>query len=234
MEAMIRAFVFTASILWLAGCSSTWESREPVTSTVTHAPIDSVERSAGKLRRLVLLPPVVEPKGCPDPLKQRYLAAVDEIEAMAKHYLADSKDYEIIEPGEGISGDEVKKLSRELGEWQEASASDVTPPEELRAPFQKLARDLNADGVVVLHAAPECIDWIDVTLNLLAIGMPHFYGKLAGRNFSVGIYEAAGGSLVWQHYMHAMPGTMATENLLRPLENAVPKALVSPIKTSEK
>ena len=234
MEAMIRAFALTVSVVWLAGCSSTWETKEPVTSTFTHAPYDSVDRSAGKLRRLALLPPVVEPKGCPDHLSQKYQAAVDDIRVIAKDYLKESKDYEVVEPGKVIPDDEAKKLSSELGEWQETSASDGTPPDELRGPLQRIAQDLHADGVVVLHAAPECIDWIDVTLNLLAIGMPHFYGKLAGRNFSVGIYEAAGGSLVWQHYMHGTPGGYTTEHLLRPLENAVPEVLVSPTKTTKK
>lgn len=234
MEAMIRAFALTAGVVWFAGCSSTWETTGPVTSAVTHAPADTVERSAGRLRRLVLLPPVVEPKGCPEHLNAEYVSEVDAIRMTAKNYLVEWKDYEVVEPGKALSDDDAKKLSRELGEWQEASASDVTPPQELRVPFQTLAQDLRADGVVVLHAAPECIDWIDVTLNLLVIGMPHFYGKLAGRNFSVGVYEAASGALVWQHHKHGMPGSITTEHLLQPLDNAVPEALVTRTKTSIK
>lgn len=234
MEALIRAIALTASLVWIGGCSSTWETQEPVMSTVTQAPGDVVERSAGKLRRLALLPPAVDPKGCPDHLSQKYLAEVEDIRLVAKDYLVASKDYEVVEPGTGSSRDEVKKLSRELGEWQETSASDREPPDELRGPLQNIARNLHADGVVVLHAAPECVDWIDVTLNLLAIGMPNFYGKLTGRNFSVGIYEAASGSLVWQHYMHGAPGGLTTMRLLQSLENAVPKALVSPTAISTK
>lgn len=239
METMIRATVLAATVVLIAGCSSTWETTEPVAAATTQASEDTVPRTAGKLRRLILLPPVFEmdTADCATRLNVSVESNSQMIHDAAKQFLVDWKGYEVIEAGTHLPEADARALVRELGIWQEASAADRIPPEALRAPVQTLARNLRADGAIVLHAAPECINWVDVTLNLLAVGMPNFYGKMFGRNFSAGIYEAATGSLVWQHYVNvpmASPGCVRsgacidnrTQLLLGTLENAVPAALV--------
>jgi hypothetical protein len=108
--------------------------------------------------------------------------------------------------------------------------------------LRAIVRNLEADGAIVLRAAPECIDWVDVTFAIYTFGIPNLYRKMAGPNFSIGIYEGAASSLVWQRYdsLDFMcwdnSGCVAdkTRFLLRTLENAVPAALVDPVTSSSK
>jgi hypothetical protein len=234
MEAVMRAAAFAAGLALLAGCSSAWQSTEPVAGTSYVASGDAVLRYAGRLRRLVLLPALFEP--IPPDCAERFPTSVAQwMHDEATRFLVDWKGYEVIEPVGHLPDADVQALSRQLGQWQERDWASGRPPETLRVPAQALARSLGADGVIVIHAAPECPDWGDMILNLLAIGMPSFYGKLMGRNFSVGIYDAASGSLVWQRYQNlnidlhlnsqsAMRDRV--EIILGSLENAVPGVLL--------
>lgn len=218
----------------LAGCSSTWQSGEAVTPTSYAAGADAVPRYAGKLRRLVLLPVFYEPVASecsPRPVAE--LARTLDVRARA--YLVDWKGYDVLEAGDAPPGDARAALARDLGRWQVREPEARLPPPQLRAPLRQLAAARGADGVVVMHAAPECIGALDITLNLLAVGMPNFYGKALGRNFSGALYESATGALVWQRRVSTGPRNEGLgqddaqgviENLFGLLENAIPEILL--------
>ena len=225
---MKRLGVLLAASL-LVACSSTWESGEPV-QPATYVPgEDAVPRYAGKLRRLAVLDAVVEPAG--EKCARRYPAEITGwIAEEARAYLADWKGY-AVRP----SRDDA--LVRALGPWQARAPQERRPAEPLAASLRALAAAQGADGVLVLHAAPQCIDMTDAMLNVFVIGMPSFYRKAFGRDFSAGLYDA-GGALVWQRYGHFGPldqteiwrsrphAAAAVESLLELLENAIPEILL--------
>jgi hypothetical protein len=218
----------------LAGCSSTWRSGEAVTPTSYAAVADAVPRYAGKLRRLLLVPTVYEPvaEECsPVPVAD----AGRWLDEAARVFLADWKGYEVLAPGDGLAADALAQLARDLGRWQEREPDARLPPAAQREQLRRLAAARGADGVVVLHAAPECIGILDTTLMIFAVGMPNFYGKALGRNFSGGLYEAAAGTLVWQRRVNLGArneglkrddARKSVEQLFDLLENAIPEILL--------
>lgn len=228
MGAMRRLCAALAAAL-LAACASTWQSGEGVQAASYAAAHDAVPRYAGKLRRLVLLPTYYEPvaRECSPQPTDEVARRVDEA---ARAFLVDWKGYDVSDAGEAFS-----VLGRDLGRWQERAPEDRLPPPATREPLQRLAAARGADGVVVLHAAPECIGAMDTTLMLLGVGMPSFYGKALGRNFSAGVYEGASGALVWQRRVSLGPRQEAQtpeelrrsiEHLFGLLENAIPEILL--------
>jgi hypothetical protein len=234
MEAVKRTVALAAGLALLAGCASGWQTTEAVASTSYEASGDAVLRYAGKLRRLVLLPALFEPIP-PNCAKRFSISVAQWMHDEAKRFLVDWKGYEVIELVGHLPDADAQALSRQLGQWQERDWESGRPPETLRAPAQALARRLGADGVIVIHAAPECPDWVDGTLNILLIGLPSFASKAMGRNFSVGIYDAASGSLVWQRYRNMdierdldsqTSMRIQVEIILGSLENAVPEVLL--------
>jgi hypothetical protein len=228
VDALTRLALALAAAL-LAACASTWESGEPVTSASHGETADAVARYAGKLRRLVLVPTYFEPvaREC----SPRPVAGIArELDEAARAFLADWKGYEAV-----VADEPYAEFARELGRWQEREPEARVPPSALRGQLQRLAAARSADGVLVLHAAPECVGVMDTTLMLLGVGMPRFYGKTLGRNFSAGLYEGASGALVWQRRVSLGPRQEARapqdarkdiENLLGLLENAMPEILL--------
>jgi len=218
----------------LAACSSTWESGEPVQPSSYAERADAVPRYAGKLRRLVLLPTFYEPVASecsPQPVGELARA----LDAEARAFLVDWKGYVVLEAGDALPGDARAALARDVGRWQVREPEARMPPPQSREQLRQFAAARGADGVVVMYAAPECIGVVDITLNLLAIGMPNFYGKALGRNFSGGLYEAGTGALVWQRRVsiggrnEGLPqeGVQgAIESLFGLLENAIPEILL--------
>jgi len=225
---MKRLAVLLAATL-LAACSSTWESGEPVQPATYVAGEDAVPRYAGKLRRLAVLGAVVEPVG--EKCVRRYPAAMAGwIDEEARAYLADWKGYAVLAAREDA-------LVRALGPWQARTPEARQPPGPLGGQLRALAAAQGVDGVLVLHATPQCIDMTDAMLNVFVVGMPSFYRKMFARDFSAGIYDA-GGALVWQRYGHLGPldqtessgsranAAASVESLLGLLENAIPEILL--------
>lgn len=229
MDFVRRAAAALLAALLLAACATTWQSEEAVQAQSYAAAGDRVPRYAGKLRRLVLLAPVVEPVG--EQCARDYPAeAARWVQEETSTYLTDWKGYQPLEARDDA-------LVRALGPWQARSPQERRPADALAAQLRAHAARLGADGVLVLHAAPECIDTVDIVLNVLVIGMPNFYSKALGRDFSAALYDA-GGALVWQRYASLGPldGTAesrsrenavrAVEGVLGLLENAIPEILL--------
>lgn len=220
-------------MLATAGCGTTWQSAEPVQPLTYEAARDTAPRYAGKLRRLLLLPALydpIEPQCNRTPPEEGGILLGE----AAGAFLADWKGYEILRPGAAQTMPAA--LLRELGVWQARDFAQGRPPNALSAALVDVAAAARADGVIVLHAVPECISTMDITLNLLGIGMPNFYRKALGKNFSAGLYAAADGALVWQRHIGIGPASdqrlsrhdaaRSIETMFGVLENAIPKILL--------
>lgn len=228
--AALRAALLAGSAALLAaGCTSTWQTEEAVQPQSYAVAGDKVPRYAGKLRRLVVLEAMVEPVGesCARRFPGEFSGWVDE---ESRTYLADWKGYVVL-PGRDAA------LARALGPWQARNPQAHRPDAALAEQLRAHAAAQSADGVLVLHAAPQCIDMADAMLNVFVIGMPSFYSKAFGRDFSAGLYDASG-ALVWQGYGHLGPlddtaqsrsrasVAESVESLLGLLENAIPEILL--------
>jgi hypothetical protein len=232
MDFLSRPFAALAAAA-LAGCSSTWQSGEPVQPASYSAGADAVPRYTGKLRRMVLLPAVVQPVGesC-----ARYVSpeAGAWLEQDARAFLADWKGYEVVAPQAAGAGE--RALARELGAWQQAGPKDAAPPAPLAARLNALAVAQRADALLVLYSAPECYGTTDAVLAALLIGAPSLIAKATGRDFSAGIYDASG-TLVWRRHVGLGPintewglrradAAQAIEHQFGLLENAIPEILL--------
>jgi hypothetical protein len=229
MELLRRTVAAVLAAFLLNACTSTWQSEEAVQPQSYAFAGDNVPRYAGKLRRLVVLQAMVQPVG--ESCARRVPSEIaDWVDEEARAYLADWKGYVV------LAGRDAA-LARALGPWQARTPQARRPDEALAAQLRAHALAHGADGVLVLHAAPQCIDMVDAMLNVFVIGMPSFYSKAFSRDFSAGIY-GADGALVWQRYGHLGPfdETAASrsrkhvaesvESLLALLENAIPEILL--------
>jgi hypothetical protein len=229
MEVLKRVAAPALGALLLAACTSTWQTGEAVQPKSYAVAGDNVPRYAGKLRRLVVLEAVVEPASetCARTVPGELASRLGE---EARAYLADWKGYV------ALAGQDPA-LVRALGPWQARHPEARRPAEALALQLRAHAAAQAADGVLVLHAAPQCIDLVDALLNVFIVGMPSFYSKAMGRDFSVGLY-GADGALVWQGYGHLGPfnpdipvdsrahAAESVESLLGRLENAIPEILL--------
>jgi hypothetical protein len=229
MEVLSRTAMPALAALLLAACTSTWQTEEAVGAKSYAVAGDNVPRYAGKLRRLVVLEAMVEAAGesCARTVPGELASRLGE---EARAYLTDWKGYV------ALAGRDPA-LVRALGPWQARHPEERRPDEALATQLRAHAAAQAADGVLVLHAAPQCLDMVDALLNVFIVGMPSYYSKAFGRDFSAGIY-AADGALVWQGYGHLGPfnpempvdphklAAESVESLLGRLENAIPEILL--------
>jgi hypothetical protein len=217
----------------LAGCASAPKQPPATPRAAPKATDDQVVRGVGNLRKLVALPVVVEQGSCDWPDVAR------DLDESAIRFLRDWKGYELVRPAQG--DDAAWTLAQELGAWQEKNADAGRPPAELRAKVLVAGENAGADGVLVIHASPECPGGANAGLLTLP-------ARLAGslnRTLSAGIYETERGTLLWQQHVRP-PGWDATrygaqqpprfetrqagEALFSPIENAAPAVLRGPPK----
>jgi hypothetical protein len=200
--------------------------------SVATSPEDQVVRGVGSLRRLLVLPAVIDQGSCSWPEVAR------DLDESAVRFLRDWKGYELLRPARL---DDAWNLTRQLGEWQEGDVGKGKPPSELRARLVAAGSEAGADGVVAIHASPECPGGADAGL----LSLPSRLAESLNRTLSVGVYEAASGRLYWHRHIRP-PGwdpvrygsrppprfetRQAAEGLLGPIENAVPAVLKAPPK----
>jgi hypothetical protein len=222
---MSRVAVLLAGLA-LASCGSSPEIPARVPS-VASSPEDQVARGVGNLRRLLVLPVVIDQGSCNWPEVAR------DLDEAAVRFLRDWKGYELIRPARL---DDAWKLARRLGEWQEGDVEKGKPPGELRARLIAAGTDAGADGVVAIHASPECPGGADAGL----LSLPSRLAESLNRTLSAGIYETATGRLYWHRHVRPQgwdpvrygsrppprfETRQAAEGLLGPIENAVPAVL---------
>jgi hypothetical protein len=230
MERVSRIAVLLAGLV-LASCGSSPEmpARAP---SVASSPEDQVVRGVGNLRRLLVLPVVVDQGSCNWPEVAR------DLDESVVRFLRDWKGYELVRPAQL---EDAWKLARGLGEWQEGDVGKGKPQPELRARLVAAGTDAHADGVVAVHASPECPGGADAGL----LTLPRRLAESLNRTLSAGVYETATGTLHWHRHIRP-PGwdpvrygsrppprfetRQAAEGLLGPIENAVPAVLKTPPK----
>lgn len=211
----------------LAACSSSPKVPATAAQALPAAPDDQVARGVGNLRRLAVLPVVIDQDSCAWP------EVAHDLDESSIRFLRDWKGYELVRPAQL---DPSWRLARRLGEWQEKNAGNGKPANDLQAQIVAIARDSGADGILVIHASPECTGGTDAGL----LSLPARLAESLNRTLSAGIYEAGHGAPVW--YRQVQPQgwdptryasrppprfetRQAAETLFGPLENAVPAVL---------
>ena len=225
----LGATLLLVVFLGLVGCSSQWTTKSSPQALTYSATTDQVERTVGKLRRLLLLPVVIQTKDCPTTSDAQLAKA---LQAAVEPYLSDWKGYEVVE-WETIAPVEQQLLLR-LGEGQTKKGKENFPPEADRKALMALVAKEEIDGILVINGDIKCLNAIDVLLYFIIIGMPNWAQKISGENLSAGIYSAADGRLVWLSYIHVLPPAVGggsdsaywANGLFREIENAVPAVLL--------
>jgi len=227
MEPLRRTALLLLLTIGLSACSSSPELPASATRALPGAPEDQVARGVGNLRRLAALPVVIEQGSCAWPEVAR------ELDESSIRYLRDWKGYELVRPAQL---EPSWQLARRLGQWQEEDIGKGKPPADLGAQIVSTGRDSGADGILVVHASPECPGGAEAGL----LTLPARLAESLNRTLSAGVYEAERGTLVWHRHIRP-PGwdptrygsgppprfetRQAAEALFGPIENAVPAVL---------
>jgi len=205
-----KALVAVALLAALGGCATSTHiavsEKEVEPRTYSPEPT-TVERSVGMLRRLVVLPIVLQtspedPKLCVDPCDwpglQRGLANSVVL------YLARERGYEVssVDPAVesrvtiGLERATLANAARKLADFAR-SRSAGAPPAEIAGLVNSIGVHVDADGVVVLHGSVTVATWLDwaVTYGSFAMAAPIFLRATA--SLEADIFEVAHGHLVW-------------------------------------
>lgn len=216
-------------VLLLGGCASGWQSETTPRPQSYTPPPDLLQRGAGALRRLWLLPAEISSSDCPASPDDAQLAR--RLDAAVPSYLRDWKGYE---PVAAPAFDAAAAVSQ-LGTWQAGDSGDGTPPQGATLDAVRLAAQrAGADGFVVLHGRLRCLNTTDIVLYFMIVGMPNWRSKLMDENLSAGVYETDSGRLVWKRRVNvshpAVGGGSYPEAwvglLFDTLENALPAVLL--------
>lgn len=229
MVAVIKYLPLLLS-LSLIGCSTQWKTQTPPRPLTYSAPYDQLPRNVGKLRRLLVLPPVIKSIDCPDsPTDDEISVALADA---VGPYLVNWKGYEIISSKRDETVD-IYEMVQRLGLWQIDDIGDGSPSAKDRETLIRLANEADVDGVVVIHGDIRCLNAVDTVLYFMIVGMPNWFNKLADENLSAGIYNAVDGRLIWLSHVHVLPPTVGGGSnssswafrLFYVIENAIPKVL---------
>jgi len=224
MERTATAALISVFALTLVACSSAWESRKPPEATTYIAPTDRIERTVGRLRKLVLLPVDFHTTDCHVASDAAEGAA---LEAATIKLLTDWKGYDVVTVRPEDQA-EAASLAATLGSWQEESGGKQDQPPAAEAnKMTALVAAYRTDGMLALRAHIKCLSTLDIVGYFMIIGMPNWAHTLSERNVSAGIYEGHDQRLVWLKYQHFDMPTVAhsPQSLFENLENAVPAAL---------
>ncbi|HEY5672162.1 MAG TPA: hypothetical protein VIR78_00485 [Malonomonas sp.] len=229
---MIRlsGILLLAIFFGTTGCSSQWTAKSSPQARTYSAPTDQIERTVGKLRRLLLLPVIIQTKDCPKTPTDDQLSKT--LQAAVGPYLANWKGYEVVE-WEDTDQLEPQLLLR-LGDGQTKKGKENFPLETERKALMALVAEAQIDGILVIKGDLKCLNAIDVLLYFMIVGMPNWAHKISGKNLSAGIYSAHDGRLVWLSYIHVLPPAVGggsasaywANSLFREIENAVPEVLL--------
>lgn len=146
--------------LLLAACGTTWQTDRPVTPTSYHSSRAHIERTTGKLRRLVAVALTQQaPPICRD---GSGTLAVDYEAAWpgAERYLVDDKGYDILRldptaDEDWLLPEKNGALLRELADWSADGKADA-PPGPLTLALLARLKTRGADGLLVFHDHRTC------------------------------------------------------------------------------
>ncbi len=188
--ALVSLFAVT-----LASCSTTWQStRQPKAMSYVNA-ADHVERTVGRLRRLLILPTGFHTSHCGS---MSDTAEGDALDNSIITLLTQWKGYDVVQ-AKAEDRLELVNLSEALGKWQDKHSGTEPLENTTAGRLSILASDYTIDGVVVVHTDIQCLSVGEIVSYFAIIGMPHFWRKLTRENVSAGIYDAGAAGLIWLH-----------------------------------
>jgi hypothetical protein len=243
-----KALVAAALLAALGGCvtSTNIAVSEKEVAPRTYLPEPTtIERSVGMLRRLVVLPIVLQaspedPKLCVDPCDwpgfRRGLAT------SAVLYLARERGYEVssVDPDVeshasiGLEPPALAEAARRLADFARGRPAG-SPSAELAALVKSIGVQADVDGVVVLHGSVTVVTWLDWAVIYGSFGMAAPIVLRATASFEADVFEAAPGRLVWAGTyskvlgvgMAPAPAEIVTD-LFDPIEPALPAIFTRP------
>jgi hypothetical protein len=237
---------FTLLLASLVGCASgdVVFSRKDIAPR-TYAPESaSIERSVGLLRRLLVLPIVLQvspedPKLCVDPCNWDALRR--DLANGAHRYLADQRGYVVlsVDPrvfspaGIGVAPEELEAAARKLATFAKTRQTGA-PPVEIATLVQELGKRADVDGVVVVQGSVTVINWIDWAAAYATFGMSMPTMLRAQAVVEGDVFEVKHGYLAWVGSYHAFAGgqppaiTPIVNGLFDRIEPALPAVFARP------
>jgi hypothetical protein len=229
------------------GCATeTVRSSLPDVTPVTYAPvIHKLDRSVGKLRRLLVLPIQLEvspknPKGCLD--ECAWVGLTNNLASQVVSYLKDERGYDVLSWDDLIKGDTfqavlpdgLEDIARKLLEYARNVSSDG-PPGEAGSLVKDLAGCAGLDGLVLVHGNATSFSLWDWALGYASFTLSFPLSMLrVGVSLRADIFEAATGRIVWGSAMHAKVVEDPARHLFEPIEPALPRVLTKPISAAVK
>lgn len=249
---MKRVLAAVALLAALGGCVTSTHiavSEKEVAPRTYFPEPTTVERSVGKLRRLVVLPIVLQtspedPKLCFDPcdwpgLRRGLANAVVLYLARERGYEVSSVDPDVESPAPiGLEGAALANAAHRLAEFA-GSRSAGAPPAEIAALVNSIGVQADIDGVVVLHGSVTVATWLDwaVFSASFTLAAPIFLRATA--SLEADIFEVAHGHLVWAGTYFKVLGMGTTPapdkiitGLFDQIEPALPAVFTRPPATS--
>lgn len=227
MKARFIGSLLTLSLL--PGCTSVWQSKEPVQPTTYTLPDYRRDRSVGNLRRLALLPLHYKIRRGSETLALGYVEGVTHSIAA---YLKEEKGYEIVVvAGERnawrediVKHPEFGTSARLAERW--SAAGEDGPDQKL---VTETGRALEVDGVITAwveydpgRSELRQTGW--AVANIFLLNAPLFY-EMAHDRFRISIRETASGRVVWRGKVSELNQPPQVTKVLENLENALPAQL---------
>jgi hypothetical protein len=224
-----------------------------ITAITDNRPNASVERSVGKLRRLVIAPVGYRVIGGSfvalfgGTIKEKYFKKTLLSETMS--LLNDWKGYEavpmdpyledVLREKLNLSDEQIQKHMDELAEWAKESTKGEDPPEEIADLVSRIGLALNVDGLLFIQGfIKPPIYTMTLTILTASLAWP-LLSLEADNELRADIYEVSSGKIAWSRKVSIKPilldePTMDRQHdpkhwsrlLFEPLEHAIPKVLV--------
>lgn len=244
---MTKALALVATIVFLfSACSAhVWEDPGTITPVSYQRLEGRIERSVGKLRRLLLVPAryregkqwFADAPGSSTVDKED--AVSRELTSAALRVLSEYKGYEVIplhlyedmSPERlGVSAEELEKQIEALAEWARSSGDGQASPEQVARIVSSIGRPFNADGILIIQGSRRYANFTTL-LTILTASLTWPLIFLEGKEeLRADVYEVSTGKIVWRRIRTGpiawpdLPPLVA--DLFRELEHAVPRALI--------
>ncbi len=248
MKRNLSALMILLLSFFSACAPKVWQTSSNVSpSSYAVLQTPAIERSVGKLRRLVLLPVKHEMKQIlskREPEQKNYKVFTGAIASSVRELLVNTKGYDVVPmdlyedmlPEKlYLSREQVQTRTALLLKWAASSADGEDPPRDVSNAVSALGRPLNADGLLIIQGySKDNTAMAVLTILTASLTWPLL---LASNDFAVraDIYEVSTGKIVWRASwkdiddMWALPSDVITRRLFGSLEPAIPKAITKPL-----
>ncbi len=251
-----QAVNFSSALLLfaLSACSTIKVSQDSteIPAITDNRPNTSVERSVGKLRRLVIAPVgyrVIEGSFLAlfggtikeNTFKKNLLSETMSLLNDWKGYEAVPIDLheDVLREKLNLSHEQSQKHREVLADWAKEPTNGEDPPEEIADLVSRIGLALNVDGLLFIQGFNKPPNYtMALTILTASLAWP-LLSLEADNELRAGIYEVSSGKIVWSRKVSITPILLdqPTQDeianpkhwarlLFEPLENAIPKVLV--------